>query len=209
MTYDDLLPFIWPSCTACPRDTVIHHTRLAAIEFFDDSGVWQIDLDTLLSDGFTGRLALPLNDQCDASKLILVSVKDAPTTKPYEADITNAIEGRRAERNGCTGLSAWLEDRATLGLAPVPIAGAEIDILVALKPSLASFTLPDEVLMHHAQHIAHGALSRILRMPRCDWSDAGAATLEEGRFRSAIDSLAMQSEKGFARKERPKNERFF
>lgn len=209
MTYDDLLPFIWPSCGGCPRDTVIHHTRQAAIEFFDRTLVWQVDLDTLLADGFSTRYTLPLSDQVDLAKLLTVAKRTSPTARPEEADLTEAIAGRRAIRFGAPGFLAWVEDRKDISVYPAPEQNAEIDVFAALKPSLGSFWLPDEVLGQQADHIAQGALARILDMPNPEWNNPRAAELARGRFYDEVNRLAVQSELGFARRVRSKSERFF
>lgn len=208
MTFDDLLPFIWPSCTACPRDTVIHHTRQAAIEFFDRTGVWTLDLDTLLADGYSSAYALPLNDQTELSKLIEVTTRASATARPEEADLTDGLEGRRAMRFGCVGLIAWVEDRRQLGIYPAPVAGATIDVVAALKPSQAAFTVPDEVMAHHAEAIAQGALMRIFAMPQCDWTSLPDAQVARGIFNDAVSTTSRTAERGFTRRVRPKTERF-
>ena len=209
MTFDDLLPFIWPNCLACPRDTVIHHARLAAIEFFESTLVWEVDFDTLLADGYSTDYALPLNDQCEVAKLIEVNVKSGADARPVETELLSARPGRKALRHGTIGLRAWTEDRRTLRLSSAPIADAEIDVVAALKPSLNAYTMPNEVLAHHAEAIAHGALERIFLMSRVDWRDPGAAADARVRFNSAISSVGHQSERGYARQVRDKSERFF
>lgn len=207
MTFDELLPFIWPSCGGCPRDTVIHHARQAAIEFFESTLVWEVDLDTLLADGYSSDYALPLDDQCDVAKLIEVNVKTGPNARPEEAEIVSARPGRKAVRYGCIGLRAWTEDRRTLRLSNPPIAGAEIDVVAALKPSLNAFTLPNDILAHHADDIASGALARILLL-KGEWRDPIEAADRLTKFRDAIASTGHQAERGFAKQVRDKAERF-
>lgn len=209
MTFDDFLPFIWPSCTTCPRDTVVHHTRLAAIDFCWRTHVWREDLDTLLGDGFSNDYALALDDQTEVAKLLAVTVKDSSTARPVEHTIVESIEGRSLMRSGCTDPVAWTNDRRTLFLLPTPRQGAEIDVFAALKPSLSAFSFPAEVFAHHAQEIAHGALARILAMPKGDWTDTATAALELAAFNSAVSSAAIQTERGFARKARTSASRFF
>lgn len=209
MTFDDLLPFIWPNCLACPRDTVIHHARQAAIEFFESTLVWEVDLDTLLADGYSSDYALPLDDQCEVAKLLEVNVKSGADARPVEAELVSARPGRKALRHGTIGLRAWTEDRRTLRLSSAPSADTEIDVVAALKPSQTAYSMPDEVLAHNAEAIAQGALERIFLMSRVDWRDTGAAADARARFNSAIKAVGHQAERGFARQVRDKSERFF
>lgn len=211
MTYDDLLPFIWPNCTACPREAVIHHARQAAIEFFRRAQVWQVDLDTLLSDGYSSDYALALDDQVELAKLLTVTIKDGADSRPYEADIIESIEGRRVKRENCTGQKAWTDERRKVSVFPVPPVDAQIDVYAALKPSQASFELPDDVMAHHMEDIAHGALARIFDMQgeKITWGNPAAAELARAKFNRAISVAAAHSERGFALHTRSKAERYF
>lgn len=201
MTYDDFLPFIAPSVSGCPRETVLHHARLAAIKFCADTCVWREHLDTLLADGFAQSFALPLDDQVELVKLLEVTVKDGPDTRAADARIIESIEGREQIRCGGTELTAWTDNRRDLFVNPVPRADGEIDIYLALKPSLASFSFPDVIFAHHAQDIAAGALATLLEMPRCEWTGTTLEVLaQREKFEGSISETARMTERGFGRK---------
>ena len=208
MTYDDFLPYVHPSVTACPVDTVLHMTRLAAIEFCRRAHVWREDLDTLLADGFSTQYALALDDQVEVAKLLNVDVQDDLDTKPYPVRVLEGIEGRKALRDGWTEPVAWTDSRRTLFLQPALRLDARIKVFVALKPSLTSFSFPDHVFAHHAEDIAQGAIARILRMPKVDWRDTELAADYEGRFKERIGTGSAQASRGFARRPRRPSERF-
>jgi hypothetical protein len=208
VNYDDFLPFVAPSAGSCPRDTLIHNIRLAAIEFCSRTEVWDEDLDTLLADGFSNSFELALDDQVDLAKLLEVTVKDRSGAKPAEADVLTPKEGRAAVRCGSTKLVAWIIDRNTIGIHPTPELDAEIDVQAALKPSLVSFDISDEVFSHHAEAIARGALARVLAMPNSEWSDLATAGVMADRFEDSITTAAAASTTGFSRQRR-RHSRFF
>lgn len=209
MTYDDFLPYVAPSVNACPTIVALHHIRLAAIDFCRRSLVWRERLDTLVADGFSTSYALPIDDQVEVAKLLDIEVKDGPTSRPQEATLIDSIAGRDIVRHGCTELTAWTDNRRTLNVWPAPRSEAEIDVLVALKPSLTSFSFSDEVFAQHAQDIAGGALSTLYAMPKCDWSDPGMAQVKKLAFDSRISTVAQAATRGNVRRQRSLAERFF
>lgn len=209
MTFEDFLPYVEPSVNACPTMVALHHIRLAAIEFCDRSHVWQERLDILIADGFSTSYALPIDDQVEVSKLLDLEVKDGPNARPQEAVLVNALAGRRIVRRGCTELTAWTDNRRTLHVWPAPRLDAEIDLLVALKPSLTAFSFSDDVFAQYAQDIAGGALSMLYAMPRCDWSDPAMSQIKKAAFDDRISTAAQAASRGNARRQRSQAERFF
>jgi hypothetical protein len=166
-------------------------------------------MDTLLADGFSSDYAMSLDDQTEIAKLLTVTVKDGGSTQACEARIVTSIEGRNAMRRGLNELIAWTDDRRSLSLWPMPKADAEIDVLVALKPSMAAFDFPDAVFNHHADDIAQGALARILRMPACDWTNPVLAQSFEDGFNARAAKAASQARQGFGRMTRTPQSRYF
>lgn len=203
MTFEDFLPYVHPSVPTCPVDTVIHHTRLAAIEFCRRAPVWREALDTLLADGFSTDYELSLDDQVELAKLYSVSVDGSGAT------IVEQLEGTRRIREQDTRLVAFTDNRKRLSVYPVQVLDAEIVVEVALKPSLTAFSFPDEVFAHHVETIAQGALARLLGMPRTEWMDQQAAQLCQARFTSETNKAARHAERGFARSKRRSTTRWF
>ena len=206
MTYEEFLPYVLTSAPSCPRDTALRHIRLAAIDFCARTGVWREELDGIVANG-AGRQALPINDQTEIVKLIRVEIADGVDSAPYVAELVSPEAGRQAQMTGQTAQVAWTDDRRGLWLQPAPPSGAVVRVLATLKPTLASYDFPEVVFQHHAHNIADGALSRLLVMPKTDWQDMTAADVYAGRYRDAVSSYGIQSERGFAH--RPRGRRFF
>lgn len=208
MTFDDFLPYVEPSLNACPTPVVLHHVRQAAIEFCERAQVWREHLDTLLGDGLSVRFALPIDDQTQISKLLEVSVR-APGQQADRCDIVKPLDGQDALRRPNTDRLAWTDNRHDLYLNPMPVLNAEIDVYVALKPSLASFSFPDEVFHHHVDHIAAGALARLFKMPKTDWYDPAIGVDKQREFMDAISTQAMAAAIGNGRSKRRQTTRWF
>jgi hypothetical protein len=209
VTFDDFLPFVAPSITACPRDTLLHHIQLAAIEFCAKSLVWTEDLPELLADGYSNEYVLALDDQVEVGKLLAVTLRDSSTARPEEAEIVTPADGQLALLRGSLRVVAWTDERRRVQLSPAPRLDARIAVRVVLKPALTSFSFPDTVFAHHAEDIAQGAIARLLRMPKCDWTDVLLAGDYEARFRDKWSAAAAMASRGFARTRRAPTERFF
>ncbi len=208
MTFDDFLPYVQPYVSGCPRDTALHHIKLAAIEFCERSCIWRESFDTLLADGFSASYALPLDDQVELAKLLEVKVQDGADARAVEADIVEVLQGRRIAGDGCSRVTAWTDNRRDVFLTPTPREDAQIDVYAAIKPALTAFSFPDDVFRHHAEHIAFGALARLFEMPGVDWSSPLALVKRE-QFDEQIGKAARKAERGFGRRRRSKAERFF
>jgi hypothetical protein len=208
VTYDDFLAFVAPSCPSCPRETMLHHIRQAAIKFCERTQVWEEDLDGLLGDGFSTQFTLALDDQVALSKLLEVWVQDSSTARRNQYGIRDAAAGRDAVRNGCEGSIAWAVDRTDVGVYPAPVADAVIDVTATLKPSQASYSFPDHLFEQHARHIAAGALAELLDMPATTWRDSGKAAIEFAKFEDAMCTAGRQKERGYAKRQRSRTERF-
>jgi hypothetical protein len=203
VTFEDFLPYVHPSVLACPVETVVHNVRLAAIEFCRRSCAWREDLDTVLADGFSTEFELALDDQVELVKLYAVRVNG------QEIDLCESIEGRRLIEDECSLPFAFTDSRKTLTIFPLLEADDQIDVTLALKPSMTAFSFPDELFAHHVGDIAEGALAKLMRMPRCDWTDAMLAIDYERRFISATNRAGRQAARGYGRTKRRPTTRFF
>lgn len=208
MTYEDFLPYVAPSVNACPTIVAIHNIRQAAIEFCEKTQVWRERMDTMLGDGISTRYTLPIDDQTEVSKLLEVTVGiTGQVADRY--DIVKPIDGRDAQRLQTSDRIAWTDNRSNINLHPIPAVDAEIDVYVALKPSLASFLFPDELFRHHAEHIAAGALARLFKIPKTDWYDVALAVDKRNEFMNAISTQAVTAHLGNGRSRRRQTTRWF
>ena len=95
---------------------------------------------------------------------------------------------------------SWTEDRSTAAVNPTPtVAAKTLDFRVALKPALDGQAIPGLMFEHYSDHIANGAIARILRMPGKDWTNDRTADTYEGKYEVAVARTARLSAKGFSK----------
>lgn len=194
MNYEDLIPYVAPYVGNCPRNTLVHHIRLAVIEFCRRTHVWNEQLADIstINGTFNYSLGLP-----DGSELVKIFEADIGTV--INALVLNAARAKRELARKSTSTFAWTPDMVSLSVnPPSSVDGDIISVEVSLKPSLASTSFPDEVGNQYGQDIGHGAAASLLRMPKVDWRDPQAAADENTLFEQAIARASRQRTKGFA-----------
>jgi hypothetical protein len=194
VNFDGFHPYVLPLVGNCPTQTIDFQVRQAAIEFCDDAAVWVERLDTLLTDAHRNEYALPIDDQAALVKLLEVRIDDERTE--IAGGGPGGVERRRMY---VTRPTAWLVDRETLRIEPPANQDQALDVFAQLKPSQAAFTFDDKVFAHHAQHIAHGALCKLFRIPGQPWTDMGLADYYAGLFKLETASQARIAERAYAR----------
>lgn len=208
MTYEDFFPLVMPSVSACPASLAEQHIRNAAIEFCDRTHVWAEDLDTLLSDGLTGKFPLALDDQVELAKLLTVIVVDPGAPRGVEYDPIDSRAGRRLANNGTNKNVVWTDDQRSITLLPAPIDGAQVRVYAALKPSMQSFEFPNDLYGQYATQIAKGALASLLDIPGSDWRDSGSAGIKRAEFEREINRHARATERAHAVQNRRPSDKY-
>ena len=198
MNFDGFHPFVLPRVGNCPLQTVDFAVRQAAIDFCAKTLVWTEDLDEVLADPGRTEYPLALDDQVELAKLIEVRIDSGEALQLLGGP--DGLERRRRTHITCP--TAWLVDRRTLNVVPVPSDGAAIQVYAALKPSQNAFSFPDEVFAHHAEHIADGALERLFALPQQAWTDLGLAAYHGERFRDRVATQARAAARGHTRHSR-------
>ena len=159
MNWDGFGPLILPYATTCPC-----RCWSSMLGWLQSSSwltkAWQADLSPLAANGVLTSFAMAPPTDAKVEKLISVSITDA-YGNVTEANLkTEGDRSRLARRS--TDVMASTQDRATLRLTPAQPVGSSIVIRVALKPTQAAASLPDEVFEQYGHQIAKGALATLL-----------------------------------------------
>ena len=88
--------------------------------------------------------------------------------------------------------------RSTLNVLPKRPTGDTIVATVALKPSMAATTFPDELFEQFGMDISKGALASLTLMANQPWSDQTTARVAAAEFLNAKAVTSRQVERGFA-----------
>ncbi|MDB5730692.1 MAG: hypothetical protein JWQ03_587 [Variovorax sp.] len=75
----------------------------------------------------------------------------------------------------------------------------DIDILAALRPSLAAITLPNILLTHHIEMVKRGVHSRLMRMGGKPWTDRDLAVDYGHDYDAFLNHAAMTADNGNTR----------
>lgn len=207
---DGFAPFVVPFAPACPDDSVLHNVRLATIEFFRRTHVWEADLTPITADGVLTLFPLTLPTDSVVDKLQRVRVQ--PTDQePRKIAVFENKEGQEQADSGfaCDPFAFTDVSRRALNVWPLQLAATSIFVRASLKPSLAALTLPDDLFEQYAEVISHGALSKLLAIPEKPWTNASAAGLYGIKFESVIATSARIAERGFAQSTRRSTTKFF
>lgn len=198
MNWDGFGPLILPYATTVSAPLLKQHVRLAAIEFFSYTKAWQSELAPIVADGVKTAFPLTLPADSAVEKLLTVEVTDANGNKS-EPGVKTPLYGARLARQNAPDLIAFMTaGRAILNVQPKRPAGETIVATVALKPSMAALTMPDDLFEQFGMDIAKGALSSLLAIKDKPWTDTSLARLMYVEFNNAKAVTSRQVERGFA-----------
>lgn len=208
MNWDGFGPLILPFAPTCSAPLLKQHARLAAIDFLAYTKAWQVELAPLTGDGVLTSFSMVLPDDSSVEKLLAVDVTDAYGSISH-AGVKTALYGARLVRQGSRELIAYTPDRTKLTVLPVRPVGEKITATVALKPSMASVTLPDNVFDQYGAMIAKGALASLTAIKEKPWTDLTTARICAAEFMNAKATTSRQVERGFATSGRPSAIRWY
>lgn len=186
MRFDAMLPYVLPSLNGCTEDLAIRHLRLAARDFFERTGVWEETLPEVSTTDDTTVYPLPVTDGAELARLLDVSVDGEPVD-----ELVTPSQGAKYLRDEPDCSAAWVIEQRDLGLyMPDPVADVAIVVQAVLRPTLAATEVPDAYADQHIEVIVHGALARLLALPRVPWQSVQDAGIERAAFNDAITAAA-------------------
>ena len=167
---NSLVPLARPYVFNCTKILIERELLRAARLFFQRTQVWRKPMVVAVAAGQTeGEFDLSKDEQF----VVLLSVRNrgggAPLPKKaYSASTTHL-------RLTCPPAQTFLTD-----------------CVVAIKPSLASDSLPDALIEEYGEFIASGAVEALLEMPGTAWFDPNMGARHGQKFRSAITSTRIR-----------------
>jgi len=204
MLLSAFLPFVLTHVTHCPEPTAEQAIRLSAIEFAKRTSLWvetqsPIVQDTTGQTAFTfslstfeaDQLPQPPARQSEVFKLRDVWVNDRPM---MVTDRGTAVT--LAQRNQAHDL-AYRTSGSTFTVLDAPVVGESIVTHGVLVPTVECESFPDDVFGEYLEVIASGALWRLLKIPKQDWTDLNASQIALGQFNDQTQTVAFRAERGF------------
>lgn len=188
----DFYPLILPAVAGCPEPTVDLAVTRAAVEFCEQSRVWEVALDSITLSAEDDTYPLPLPDDA-----LLVCVRNVRLDGRSLQPVTDwqTFIGRTAQPGLPTHFAVRGND---LLLYPAPVQSGTVTLSATLKPTFNAATLPDVLLTDHMPSIAEGAKAFLKEMTGTAWFDPAGFALASKRFSDAISKARIDVEHGFA-----------
>lgn len=97
---------------------------------------------------------------------------------------------------GATDAALVTADRALFHIGAAAPAGQLLQVQASLAPGERATGIPAELYAQHHQHIAHGALARLLSIPGQPWTNFDLAAMHIAAFERAIGSVGAEAWRG-------------
>jgi hypothetical protein len=173
MQLSELEPEVALEVPGAPRFAVIDALVAAAREFFVDSRAWRVPFGP---------------------------VEMASQIRPSLPGDTFLVEAVRVEVDGerlNSGLYGTGEDDTVVLVDGV--RGQWVRGTVAVAPTRDAFEIPERLGQEVRDGLVRGALARLMRIPKAEWSDPQLAMLYQIQFEEAKDRAATRAENGFVK----------
>lgn len=204
------VPEVKPYLVGCPEPMAIMHIRHAAIEFCEKSRYWRENLTPINAVANTSSYTLA--PPADALIWDVVSVRH--NGKELSSAIEDDITGNDWRSQTATDARSWFAgERDNIRLVPTPSASgtANIDVRAVVKPSRTTNNLPKQLYDNYLEHIAAGAMARLMAIDNVEWSNPSMVARHENVFMAGVDKAAIEAAKGYNRaplRTRPISRRF-
>lgn len=188
---DAFMPFVLPFTPGCPWELAEHHVRQACIEWFQRTLCWRVKTSTPTLDGIRSY-TIPAPAGGTTAKLL------AGWVNSCQVRVLNIDTGAATPVSSAT-VAVWTEDRKSFIVNPAPAAGGTVELQLAVKPSQQAGAIPESHFEQYAEHIAQGALARILKMSGKKWTDLRGAADAQDAFDHEIGRVSALVARGFGR----------
>lgn len=196
----DFLNEVMPELPGANSSLVEDRIKLAAIQFFNMTHVYKIDLPAIDSIANVGSYLMPTGITGTEVCHIFDVWYDGDRITAKSGDYLAEKYDYWPEETGDP--VHYVEERTdTLIVVPMPevvLTGA-IVAKVAIRPTLDAVDIPDHLFSEHHEAIAHGALFRMMRMAKKPWTDVNMASSYGQSFQAAIDAARHKQQAGNVR----------
>jgi len=190
MQWSEFGPYVHPFVIGCPEPVMIHHARLATIEWCRKTQCWVDWLDDLRTDGITNQIEIDPSANRLANKVKTVMV-GGQKWGLKDAEYGIALSQHETQDRFC-----YTDDGKVLHVYPLQPAGLPVRIRASLTPTIKASAF-DDALLDHLPDIAEGAIASIQRLPKQAFTDPADSAVHEANFRNRIKTIAAKVSRGF------------
>ncbi len=197
----------WAVREFCERTQVLRATTSPALDLVADQAEYTLppvtdrDIVRIVRHGVRwGSDIYPEHvtaDQLDRQANLPVHLHTADDS--VDLALINAVGTPWRTKTGSPAVVYYQPLPNTVRLVPIPnvSASAYLTVTYSLKPTLASSTVDDIVFSQWHETIVHGALAKLLAIPKKPWSDAALARYKQGLFDYGVANVQNQRMAGF------------
>lgn len=191
MQWSDFHPYVMPYVVGCPEPTMVHHARLATIEFCRKTLCLTKTQDECVSDGVTNSIDLfpDTGKQIIKVKSVTVDGKEWPLVTP--------AHGVELASSDSTDDFAFHSGIAAIEVYPLQAAGTSVVAVAAVAPTLSASTFDDE-LVPYMQDIALGVIASLQMVPAQEFTNPQHAQVSQAGFNARIYTIAAKIARGQA-----------
>lgn len=207
----DFLSMVLPEVPYCPRPVAEQYLRLAAIEFCERTRCWRhvTTQDITAQDG-----AIVAPDYATIHEIETAEWGEGVELMPTQfSEIDADAYGAEA---GAAGPPRYITQVAANQIAVVPFDTGSLRLSLFLKPRSGSEfggdpndplqdkynVVPEFMFIQHGDHIASGALARIMNLPDQTYTNPKMAAQHLARFERACDTKFSSNMRGQHRAKR-------
>lgn len=182
---DQLLPDIIQHVAGCPDVTAMAATVDALEELCRNANVWVRETDVESVTAGSDIYDLPLSSSEAITEVIDVYV-DGGQIFPLSIP-----ELGRTYQNWKTASGAprhYFVDGSAIRLVPIPTADVTIQAGIAVKPTRTATQIDDRVYSSYWHTLIHGALYRLMALPKQPWTNPEMALFHRNEWRIGMDN---------------------
>lgn len=190
MQWSEFGPYVLPHVIGCPEPVLIHHAKLATMNWCRKTLCLQKWLDPVNTIIGNHAIELDLDTGLQIVKIKQVHIdKRNITLLHQEKGRALASEGAELEQG------VFLDSLNTLYILQTPEKAEPVTVYACLSTSMASTTFSDE-LAEHLSDIAYGVIASIQMLPKQAFTDTNSAMVNAGMFKSRVDSISAKVGRG-------------
>jgi len=197
----DFVNGVMQHVSGCPKNLVIEEVRNAAIRLCEDSTIWRDDIPAgdITADVDDYTITPPAGTR--VMTLISLLYDDLTMYPKTEEELDHLDDGWRTGRPGDPNYFVLLApDRVKFNRIPEKTISNGLVAKVVLKPTNTATTVADILFYDWFEAIKHGALERLLRIPKKPWSDIKLSMFHGKHFNFQIQRATARATSNFSRK---------
>lgn len=185
---------VQPHVLGCPQVMIDDEILQTVIEFFNRSRAYRFTPAQIAVVASTANYTVSdLPAETEIAWLLAAELDEVPINTPDPSSIPVLWETDTGSPSAVVRYSD-----TQVGLRKVPDEAGTLDLRLALRPSQAATTYPDEFHNIYQDQIAAGVLAKLYAQPRKEWSTPDLVKDCRDQFERAIYAAEYRADRGGA-----------